>query len=91
MTVENRYYKRSRINEKKFKAIVRCFSTDLSAPDTAKLTGISINVTTIFLRLRRRIGDESHSDLTLDNKYGANVPRQDLEVCFSFVHGSICL
>ena len=56
MTVKNRYYKRSRISEAKFRQLIRCFSMDFTATDTATLTQISIrSVNTIFLKIRRRI------------------------------------
>jgi transposase len=55
-TARNRYYRRSRLGETKFRVIVRCFATDLTATDTASLTGISVrSVNSIYLRIRRRI------------------------------------
>jgi transposase len=54
-TARNRYYRRSRLGETKFRVIVRCFATDLTATDTASLTGISVrSIDSIFLRIRRR-------------------------------------
>ncbi|HEX8378595.1 MAG TPA: IS1595 family transposase, partial [Pedobacter sp.] len=35
----NRYYRRSRISEKKFREIIKCFALDLTANRTAVLTG----------------------------------------------------
>lgn len=56
MTAKNRYYKRSRISEAKFRQLIRSFSMDFTATDTATLTQISIrSVNTIFLKVRRRI------------------------------------
>ena len=56
MTVKNRYYKRSRISEAKFRQLIRCFSMDFTATDTAILTQVSIrSINTIFLKIRRRI------------------------------------
>src|SRR5436305_4580746 len=55
----NRYYRRSKISERKFRQLVRHFALDLTASDAAQLTGISRrSVTTIFLRLRVRIAEE---------------------------------
>ena len=49
----NRYYRRARLSERKFRDIVRCFATDLNASDTARLTGITTrSVNPIFLKLR---------------------------------------
>lgn len=52
----NRYYRRSRIAEKKFRQIVRYFAMDLTAAKTSELTGItrkSVNV--IFQKIRIRL------------------------------------
>ena len=55
----NRYYKRSRISELKFRLLVRHFALDLCAGDAAQLTGISHrSVITIFGKIRRRIAEE---------------------------------
>jgi transposase-like protein len=55
----NRYYKRSRISEPKFRVLVRCFSEDLTATQTARLAGLSVrSVNAIFLRIRRRLAAE---------------------------------
>lgn len=56
MTALNRYYRRSRISEAKFRQLLRHFALDLTASETAQLTGISVRSTnTIFLKLRRRL------------------------------------
>lgn len=56
MNVKNRYYRRSRISEKKFRQLLRCFAMDFTATDTATLTGISVrSVNSIYLKLRSRI------------------------------------
>ncbi len=55
----NRYYKRSKISERKFRQIVRYFAMDFTASDVAQLTGLTRKtVTTIFLRMRQRIAAE---------------------------------
>ncbi len=55
----NRYYRRSRISERKFRQLTRCFALDFTASDTAELTGLTRKtVNTIFLKLRRRISQE---------------------------------
>lgn len=43
-TARNRYYRRSRLGESKFRDIVRCFATDLTATDTSSLTNISVRL-----------------------------------------------
>ena len=41
--MKNKYVYRSRISEKKFREIVKLFSLDLEADQTAKITGLSRN------------------------------------------------
>lgn len=55
----NRYYRRSRISESKFRLLVQHFALDLSAAQAAPLTGISHrSVITIFGKIRQRIAEE---------------------------------
>ncbi len=55
----NRYYRRSRIAEAKFRLLMRHFALDLHAADAAQLTGISHrSAITIFGKIRRRIAEE---------------------------------
>lgn len=59
MKGENKYYRRSKIPEWKFRLLVLYFARDLSATDTARLTGLTRkSVTTIFLKIRQRIAQE---------------------------------
>ena len=52
MVTKNRYYRRSRISEAKFRQLVRCFAMDLTATVTAEMTGISLrSVNTIYLKI----------------------------------------
>jgi transposase len=52
----NRYYRRSKISEAKFRQLVRCFALDMTATMCAELTGLSArSVNAIYLRLRHRI------------------------------------
>ena len=58
MNVKNRYYSRSKITEAKFRRLIRCFALDLTASNTAELTGISVRSTnSIFLKIRHRIAE----------------------------------
>jgi transposase-like protein len=55
----NRYYRCSKISERKFLRVLRHFALDLTASRTAQLTGLtrkSVNV--IFLKIRERIAEE---------------------------------
>lgn len=59
MPKQRRYYRRSRIPESKFCEIASYFAQDLSATEVARLTGLTRkSVTSIFLKLRRRIAEE---------------------------------
>jgi transposase len=72
----NRYFRFSKISEAKFRSVLRCFALDLTATQTAAMTGISLrSVNDIFLRLRERLACESqkHSpfagELEADESY----------------------
>ena len=55
----NRYYRRSKIRERKFRQIVRHFALDLTASHAAQLSGLSRrSLTAIFLKTRERISEE---------------------------------
>jgi transposase len=52
----NRYYRRSRISEHKFRQIIRYFALDLTANRTAQLTGLTHKtVNQIYLKIRLRL------------------------------------
>ncbi|SEU01704.1 IS1595 family transposase [Hymenobacter actinosclerus] len=56
MQPANRYYKCSKISEVKFRYLLRLFALDLTASDTARLTGLSVRaVNDIYLLLRHRL------------------------------------
>ena len=55
----NRYYRCSKISERKFLRLLRHFALDLTASRTAQLTGVTRKtVTAIFLKIRERIAEE---------------------------------
>jgi hypothetical protein len=57
--IRNRYYRRARLSERKFRELVRCFALDLSTSNTARLIGISVRSTnTVFLKIRQRMAEE---------------------------------
>lgn len=67
MIDKNRYYRRSRIAEAKFRQLVRCFALDFTATSTAELIGISVrSVNSVYLKIRRRLAEvcEQSSPLT---------------------------
>lgn len=56
MEQQNRYYRRSRISERKFRQLLRYFALDLTASKTAELTGLTRKtVNTIFQKIRTRM------------------------------------
>jgi len=58
MSITNRYVKRSRISEAKFREFVRYFSLDLDAYKIATLTGLNRNTVNRYLKLiRKRIAE----------------------------------
>lgn len=69
MAINSRYYRRSRIPEEKFCELAACFAQDLSATEAAKLTGLTRkSVTSIFLKLRRRIAEERERNLAASHE-----------------------
>ncbi len=73
----NPFYRRSRISAKKFRQLLRLFALDLTATDAAQLTGLTRKtVTTIFLKIRRRIAQQcerqsplSSGEVEVDESY----------------------
>jgi transposase-like protein len=56
MQLPNRYDHRAKISEANFRYVLRLFALDLTASDTARLTGLSVRaVNALYLRLRRRL------------------------------------
>jgi len=54
--MSNKYYKRSKISEAKFRQLITYFSMDFTATDCAKLTGLSRrSVTAIYQKIRAKI------------------------------------
>ncbi len=60
MNLKNRYYRRSTISEAKFRSVLRCFALDLTATDTAELTGLSIrSINPLYLQIHHRLAVRS--------------------------------
>ncbi len=56
--MKNKYCKRCRISEKKFRALVRLFSLDIEAKKVAEILGINRNtVNRYFMKIRERIAE----------------------------------
>jgi transposase len=57
--VQNPYFKDSKLSARRFRQILQLFSLDLTASDTARLSGVSVrSVNDIFLKLRHRLALE---------------------------------
>ena len=76
MIDKNRYYRRSRISEAKFRQLVRCFALDFTATSTAELIGISVrSVNSIYLKIRRSLAEDCeqssplHGAVEVDESY----------------------
>ncbi len=76
MTITNRYVKRSRISEAKFREFVKCFSLDPDAHQTGLLTGLNRNTINRYLLLiRTRIAEfceqssPFHEEVEVDESY----------------------
>jgi hypothetical protein len=73
----NRYYRCSKLSERKFLRLLRHFALDLTDSSTAQLTGLTRkSVTTIFLKIRERIAEEceraspfSQCEVEVDESY----------------------
>lgn len=64
----NRYYRRSRIAEWKFRLLLRYFALDLTASDAAQLTSLSErSVIVIFGKIRQRIAEECERQSPFNN------------------------
>jgi transposase len=64
----NRYYRRSRIAEWKFRLLLRYFALDFTASDAAQLTDLSHrSVITIFGKIRVRIAEECERQSPFNN------------------------
>ena len=56
MLRKNRYYRRSKISETKFRQLLRLFALDLTASDTSRLCALSVrSVNTIYKHIRARL------------------------------------
>ena len=76
MARANRYLRFAKISEAKFRSLLRCFTLDMTATQTATMTGLSVRRTNdLFLRIRKRLAFECekispfHGDLEADESY----------------------
>ncbi len=60
--MKNRYKKVAHFSEGKFRQVLKCFALDLTASDTAVISGLSRNsINKIFLQLRQRLLALAHA------------------------------
>ena len=75
MNLKNKYQKFSKITEPKFRQLLRLFALDLTASDTAKLTGVGIrSVNSLYLKLHRRLAEECERQASLYGIAGLDEP-----------------
>ena len=74
--LKNRYIRRSHISEKKFREILKLFSLDLTAEESANLSGISRNtINKLYKKIREKITKKSEKpdcfsgEIELDESY----------------------
>ncbi len=67
MALLNCYFRDSKLSEARFRRLVKCFAADLTATQSAAMTGLSLrSVNAIFLRMRRKIGAECERQSPLE-------------------------
>ena len=67
MARANRYFRRSKLSEPCFRRVVRCFALDLTATQTAGITGVSVrSVNAVFLRIRQKTALECEKQSPLE-------------------------
>jgi len=76
MTINNRYVKRAKISEAKFRQLINYFAHDLEATTIASLTGLNRNTVNRYLTLnRKRIAEfceqqsPVHGEIEVDESY----------------------
>ena len=75
MTTKNRYTKRAKITEAKFRLLIRYFSHDLEAKTIAALTGLNRNTVNRYLTLiRKRIAEFCEHHSPVQEKIAIDVP-----------------
>ena len=74
--MKNKYYKRSKISEAKFREIIRYFCADITADMISNFTGVSrVSINKLLMKLRIRIAEECEresplsGDIELDESY----------------------
>ena len=69
MVDKNRYYRRSKISEAKFRELVRCFAADLDASQIALLSGLNRNTVNRYLKvIRARIAEHCELESPLSGE-----------------------
>ena len=71
--MKNRYCKSSKLSEAKFRLIIKCFSLDLTATQTAEMVGVSRNsINLLFSAIRHRIAENSKLQSPLSGEFEAD-------------------
>ena len=71
--MKNKYVKRSKISEAKFRQVVKHFALDLTATQTAELTNLNRNtINRLYSEMRRRISEYSHEHSPITGEFEAD-------------------
>lgn len=80
MSLNNRYVKRSKISEAKFRLLVRYFAADLQATQIALLSGLNRNTVNRYLKaIRERIAENCELDSPLSGEL--DIAESSLDAC----------
>ena len=67
MALLNRYFRDFKLSEARFRRLVKCFAADLTATQSAAMTGLSLrSVNALFLRMRRKSAAECERQSPLE-------------------------
>ena len=71
--MKNKYINRSHISERKTREVIKCFALDLTATQTAEMTGLNLNtVDRLFSKIRMRIFEKSNADSPIAGEFEAD-------------------
>ena len=71
--MKNKYINRSKISEAKFRQVVKHFTLDLTATQTAELTNLNRNtVNRLYSEMRRRISEYSYQNSPITGEFEAD-------------------
>lgn len=71
--MKNKYIHHAHISERKTRQLIKCFSSNLTATQTAEMIGLNLNtVDRLFSKLRARIMEKAQANLPEQGEYEAD-------------------